>query len=175
MSKQLKSRPFSQAKINSILSQNPSMKASPSCSSPSMAQVVSPQLITLKRSEEFDSLLPEENLKNFLEFARKVISKYEDNQKLQVDLETETQDLLHFIELSPNMNACEYTKQCVKLRDIRRQRRACKNEIDLLKPLYDFLCDKTLINQLSKIQGQCKSSKEVIGQRQYTLRTDVVQ
>ena len=173
MSKQLKSRPLSNATIHSILSQNPSMKSTPASPPAAVIQPLVPKIITLKRQEEFDSLQPEENLKTFLTFARNVIARYEDDQRLQTDLETETQDLLHLIELSPNMNACEYTKKCIQLRDVRRKRRACKNEIDLLKPLYDYLSDKTLINQLSQLQGKCKTSKEVISQRQYTLRTDV--
>ena len=175
MSRQLKARPLSKAKIHSILSQKVSAEASPANSSPVVMKPAAPKFITLKRQEEFDSLQPEENLKTFLAFARNVIARYEDDQRLQTDLETETQDLLHLIELSPNMNACEYTKKCIKLRDVRRQRRACKNEIDLLKPLYDYLSDKTLINQLSQLQGKCKTSKEVISQRQYTLRTDVME
>lgn len=174
MSKQLKCRPLSQAKINSILSQNPSVKISPTASSPVVMQSAVPQLITLKRSEEFDSLMPEENLKSFLAFARSVITRYEDDQRLQTEMETKTQDLMHYIELSNDMNACEGNKMYRKLLEIRRKRRACKNEIDLLKPLYDYLSDKTVINQLSKIQGQCRSSKETISQRQYTLRTDVI-
>ena len=180
MSRNLKYKPLSQSRVNSILANNPSSKVSSSSSSSSPTVVArpsmppSPAIVTLRRSDNFDSLHPEDNLKSFLGFARDVISRYEDNQKLQLDLETETQDLLHYIELSPNMNACEYTKMCIKLRDVRRQRRACKNEIDLLEPLYTYLKDKVVINQLAAIQGKCKTSKEAIGLRAYTLRTDVI-
>lgn len=171
MSKQLKARPLSKSTINSILSQNPS------ASSPSTAIIKPsiPPLITLKRSEEFDSLKPEDELKSFLSFARSVISRYEDNVKLQSDLEAETQDLLHFVELSKDMNACQGNDMYKKMREIRRKRRACKNEIDLLKPLYDYLSDKKMINDLAQIQGKCRTAKEVISQRQYTLRTGVME
>ena len=171
MSKQLKARPLSKSTINSILSQNPSaMSSSPAIVKPSI-----PPVITLKRNEEFDSLKPEDELKTFLSFARNVISRYEDNVKLQSDLEAETQDLLHFVELSENMNACRGNDMYKKMREIRRKRRACKNEIDLLKPLYDYLSDKKMINDLSQIQGKCRTAKEVISQRQYTLRTGVME
>lgn len=175
MSKQLKSRPLSNAKIHSILSQNPSMKSNPASPPAAVIQPLVPQIITLKRSEEFDSLHPEEKLREFLGFARDVISRYEENVRLQTELETETQDLLHYVELSDNMDACKGNKMYKKVREVRRKRRACKNEIDLLKPLYEYLSDKTIINQLSQIQGKCKTSKEVISQRQYTLRTDVIE
>lgn len=180
MSKQLRSKPLSQAKIQSILSQNPSTKAVqtsfPAATTPSLvSQTIVPQLITLRRKQEYDSLKPEETLKEFLKFARSVISRYEDDQKLQADLEQETQDLLHYMELSDNMNACMGNEMYKKMREIRRQRRDCKHEIELLKPLYDYLSDQTVIQQLSKIQGQCRTSKDAIALRSYTLRTDVVE
>ena len=171
MSKQLKARPLSKSTINSILSQNPSA----SSHSAAIVKPPIPPLITLKRSEEFDSLKPEDELKSFLSFARNVISRYEDNVKLQSDLEAETQDLLHYVELSKDMNACQGNDMYKKMREIRRKRRACKNEIDLLKPLYDYLSDKKMINDLAQIQGKCRTAKEVISQRQYTLRTGVME
>lgn len=174
MGRQLQSKPLSKTTINGILSHNPS--ASKTTTPPVLPaiQPVVQQLITLKRTEEFDSLKPEEALKTFLTFARNVISRYEDNQKLQSDLEAETQDLLHYVELSDDMNACKGNDMYRKMREVRRKRRACKNEIDLLKPLYDYLSDKKMINELSQIQGKCRTAKEVICQRQYTLRTDVM-
>ena len=180
MSKQLRSKPFSQAKIQSILSQNPSAKAAqtsfPVATTPAVvSQSIVPQLITLRRKQEYDSLKPEETLKDFLKFARGVITRYEDNQRLQADLEQETQDLLHYMELHDNMNACMGNEMYKKMREIRRQRRNCKHEIELLKPLYDFFSDQTVIQQLSKIQGQCRTSKDAIALRSYTLRTDVVE
>ena len=76
MSKQLRSKPLSQAKIQSILSQNPSAKAAqisfPAATTPSLvSQTIVPQLITLRRKQEYDSLKPEEMLKEFLKFARR--------------------------------------------------------------------------------------------------------
>jgi len=169
MSKQLKSKPLSNAKIASILANNPSAKNSSVVLRPMSAPVV-----TLSGRADFDTLQPDENLKSFLDFARNVITRYEGNQNRQKELEDETQDLLHYMELSKDMNACQGYDLYQKLRNVRRERRACKNEIDLLKPLYDYLCDKTVINQLSQIQGKCRASKQCISQRQYTLRTDVM-
>lgn len=174
MSKQLKRKPLSAAKISDILSQNPSLQASPENVSPTVICVPKPTLITLKKQGKFDSLMPEEKLKDFLGFARDVITRYEADVRRQSDLEQETQDLLHYVELSDDMNACVGNKMYQKIREIRRERRACKNEIDLLKPLYDYLADKTVINQLAAIQGKCRTSKEAINQRAYTLRTDVI-
>ena len=175
MSRNLQCRPLSQGKIKNIMSNNPSyckLTPQPPPPPPVVLKPSAPKLITLKRNEEFDSLLPEENLKNFLSFARNVISRYEDNIKLQGDLEAETQDLLHFVELSENMDACRVNAMYKKLREVRRKRRACKNEIDLLKPLYDYLSDKKMIGDLAQIQGKCRTAKEVISHNR-TLNRDI--
>lgn len=179
MGKQLQHKPLSAGAINRIMANNPSnvaVKAPEMTPSPApiLAKSELPKLITLRRNANFDSLLPEEQIKNFLAFARNVISRYEENVTRQRELEQETQDLLHYMELSGDMNACRGFCMYRKMAEIRRERRACKNEIDLLQPVYDYLQDKTVINQLAKIQGQCRTSKEAINMRSYTLRTDVV-
>lgn len=172
MSKQLKYQPLSQAKINAILNNNPSQNVAAPMT---VITPAAPTKMTLRRSQDYDSLQPEEQLKAFLGFARSVLLRYEENQRLQSDLETETQDMLHYMEMHDNMNAVMGNEMYKKLREIRRRRRDCKNEIELLKPVYDYLSDKTVINALSKIQGQCRASKETIGLRSYTMRTDVIQ
>lgn len=167
--KRLKHKPLSQKVINDIMRNNPSVV---------QAQTPQPVLpavpITLHRQTDFDSLLPEEKIRDFLVFARSVISRFEDNERLQSDSEAETQDLLHYIELSENMNAAEGFGMYKKLTTIRRTRRDCKNEIDLLRPVYDFLKSSDLITQLEQLQGKCRLSKQAINGRQYTLRTDVM-
>lgn len=172
MGKPLQSRPLSAGKINRIMANNPSVQKAASETKP--AQPI-PKLITLKHQSDFDSLQPEEKIRVFVAFAKDVLSRYEEDVRRQSELEQQTQDLLHYVELSENMNACRGYCMYSKMAEIRRERRACKNEIDLLQPLYDFLKDKAVINQLAQIQGKCRTSKEAISMRSYTLRTDVVQ
>ena len=91
--------------------------------------------------------------------------------------EKETQDVLHYIELHANMNAADGNEMYKKLREIRRNRRQCKNEMDLLEPAYNFFKTQAaeLATQLSVVQGKCKQLKAGIDGRQYTLRTGVIQ
>ena len=171
--KPLKHKPLSKKIVNDILRSNPSA-----------VQTQTPVLlfsnqrdtapITLSRESNFDSLCPEEKIRDFLTFARAVVSRYEDDERLQSDSEAQTQDLLHYMELSDNMNAAEGFGMYKKLTDVRRIRRDCKNEIDLLKPVYDFLVSGDLIKQLEQLQGKCRIGKQTISGRQYTLRTDVM-
>lgn len=182
MSKKRGYKPLSPAKISSILSNNASVvaQAKAACQPPAppppplVPSPIPSRPITLMRSHDFDSLLAADKTREFLTFARDVISRFEGDQARQAELESETQDLLHYIELSPNMNAAQGYSLYRKLANIRRERRDCKNEIDLLKPLYDYLSDKKVINDLSQIQGKCSASKQSISRRQYTLRTDVM-
>ena len=164
------SKPLSQSTINNILANNPSNKEQ------QLQPVVStsPNVITLSKQIEFDSLHPEEHIKAFLTFSRNVIARYEENQRRQQDLEYRQTDLEHVMELSDNKDVVGGYRLYKKLTDVRRERRACKSEIDLLKPLYDYLCSNNVMNDLSRLQGNCRVSKETISKRQYTLRTDVI-
>lgn len=167
-------KPLSANKIAQILSNNPSVKAQAKAACQPAVPPAAPQLVTLEKHTEFDSLLAVDKTRDFLAFARDVISRYEGNVRRQKELEDQTQDLLHAIELSPRQNAANGYKMYQKLFDVRNERRQCKNEIDLLKPLYDYLADKRVINDLTQIQGKCNTSKQNISHRQYTLRTDVM-
>ena len=166
-------KPLSQSTINNILANNPSNKEN---QEQQLQPVVSanPNTITLSKQIEFDSLHPEENIKAFLTFSRNVISRFEDDQRRQQDLENRQTDIEHVMELSDNKDVVSGYRLYKKLADIRRERRACKSEIDLLKPLYDYLCSNNVMNDLSRLQGGCRISKETISKRQYTLRTDVI-
>lgn len=169
MGKRAPYRPLSKGVIADIMKNNPSVRSSAEAKAPQ-----APRAQTIRREAEFDSLSAVENTKEFLAFARSVISRYEGDQRRQEELEAETQDLLHVMELSKNLNASEGYKLYAKLASIRRERRACKNEVEMLKPLYEYLQDRRIINDLAQIQGKCSASRDVVSRRQYTLRTDVM-
>lgn len=131
--------------------------------------------VTLCREIEFDSLDPVAQLQNFMAFAKDVITRYEENQRLWDETDKQTQDILHFIELSENLNAANGYKAYKKLAEVRRNRRQYKSEIDLLEPLYEYLKNNmSVINQLTMIQGKCRTNKETIQMRSYSMRTEVI-
>lgn len=132
------------------------------------------RIVSDSKGDAFDTLSPEKTLKDFLDFARNVLSRYEGNLSRISELESAQQDILHKIELSDKMNACHGYDMYQKLFEIRSERRDCKDENDLLKPLYQYFADKMVINKLAQLQGNCRTAKQIICNRSYTARTDIV-
>ena len=128
----------------------------------------------LFNSEEYDTLHPESTIRLFCGDIREMISRYEGNKERFNELENEMQDLLHYIEMTGDKNANIGFKLYKRLSEVRRQRRVCQNEIDLLQPIYDSFKDTDLLNTLANIQGRCGSVKKQIDGRAYTVRTDVL-
>lgn len=168
MGKKLKYKPLSQRIVKDILSSNPDQA---STASPASVPAPVPRLY---RKSDYDTLQPVDQIRAFLDFARSALTRYEENERRWQEYDQETQDLLHVIELSDNLNASKGYDMYRRLAAVRRERRQCKNEMDLLKPVYDFFADKQTINQLAQVQGKCRACKELVDGRSYTLRTNVM-
>lgn len=123
----------------------------------------------------YDTLHPAERIKAFCSDVREMISRYEGNKERFDQLEREMQDLLHFIEMSGDKNANIGFKLYKRLAEVRRERRICKNEMDLLQPVYMNFKETDLLNILGRIQGSCKDIKKQIDGRAYTVRTDILE
>ena len=160
--------------IAKILANNPSNRQTELTTVVSIPQ--QPRHITHLEhyDEDFDTLHPHEQIKAFVSFLTSVKKRYEDNQRVQKENEDKTQDILHFIELSENMNASRGFSMYRKMSVVRRERRNCKSENDLLQPIYDFITANPIIDQLSQVQGKCRTTKEVVSRRRYNMKTDVI-
>lgn len=124
--------------------------------------------------DEYDTLQPEENIKSFCSFVRQAISQYEQDKETLVDLENQMQDILHFAEMSKDKDTVSGYKIYKELCQIRRKRRQCKNEIDLLAPVYEMFHGTKMLDQLANLQGSCKQIKKSISGMAYTARTDIL-
>lgn len=128
----------------------------------------------LYRHYEYDSLLPSEAIKSFLGFLRTVKPRYDENFRLVGEADLKSQDLLHKIEMSDDMDGPHGYDMYKRVREIRRERRVCKNENELLRPVINFLeQNPSIISDLERLQGACQRLKETINDRHYTMRTDV--
>ena len=136
---------------------------------------VSADPATLHRDSDFDTLHPAETLSAFVTFCADVRQRYQGNLQVQEDTNLERQDLLHCIELSDNMRVADGFRMYRKLREVSRVRRDAKNENDLLQPLYDFLTQTDFESRLRRVLGDTRTRAEVVGKRQYSLRTDIVE
>lgn len=133
------------------------------------------ELTSLHRDIDFDDLHPEENIRTFVAFATDVISRYNFNKTMITEYEDQLQDILHFIELSDNLNAKEGYKKYKQITDIRRERRKCKLENELLEQAYQFFnANKSMLDQLRRIQGGCRRDKDTLSNLRYTIRTNIL-
>ncbi len=131
--------------------------------------------VTIRGADkDFDTLNIEETIREFCAFIRSIISRYNENLILQEDAEAKEQDIRHFIEMANNLSDDEKKIIYAKLSNTLQDRRQCKNENEIIRPLYDFVADKNLLNRLSQIQGAVGSVKKTISNRTYACRTDVL-
>ena len=124
------------------------------------------------KGDTYEFLDPEQALKTFGKFLRDVETRYETNEERVATWQDATQDLLHEIEFAPKMNAAKGYAAYAKLREIRIERRRAKTENELIEPMYDWLKGyPDMVNQIGKVQGDSRVTKEKINNRSYTQRT----
>lgn len=169
-------RPMKGSTIKEILANNPQIGASAGDGEHHTAQkTAEPQVVTLSRRLEYDSLHPEEEIRKIVAFLSAVRERYESNRLLVEQYQQETVDLWHYAELHKDLGVVEGFAFYKRARESCRKRRACKNEMELLQPVVNFLANNpNLLNVLPQVQGECKKAKNLIDMREYTLRTDVM-
>lgn len=123
---------------------------------------------------EYDTTHPEDTIRKFCSDIREMVTRYEGNKQRLIEIEGEQQDLLHYIEISPFKKVSDGYKLYRKLAELRRERRALKNENDLLQPMYDAFHQPDILNKLSKVQGDVSKVHEAIDGRVYGMRTDIL-
>ena len=168
MSKDVRSaryKPLSQSKINDILKNNPNQFTE-------NGHIESKPV--LSGCGNYDTLRPEQTFKDFCAAVREMLSRYESNKDRLVELENEMQDILHYIELSGDKDIQAGFRLYKKLATVRRERRDCKNELDLLQSVYDAFHDTRLLSQLTDVLGKIRNSQQFVETRCYSVRTDVL-
>lgn len=124
---------------------------------------------------EYDSSKPEETIRNFVSDIRGMVRKFEWNKARITEIETELVDLEHYIEIASYKTVPNGYKLYRKLAELRRERRACKNENELLQPVYEHFHATEALNRLSTVQGECAKVKSAIDSRCYLVRTDILE
>ncbi len=123
---------------------------------------------------EYDSMKPVETIRGFVADIRGMMTKYENNMIRITEIEAEMNDIEHYMEIASFKNVPDGYKIYRKFAELRRERRACKNENDLLKPIYDHFHATDVLNKLTTVQGECSMCKGAIDSRCYTTRTDIL-
>ena len=123
---------------------------------------------------EYDTTHPEETIRTFVADIKEMIAKYEWNKERIREVEAELCDLEHYIEIASFKNVPEGYRLYRKIAELRRERRACKSEIDLLQPIYEYFHATEVLNKLSAVQGNVAKSKYSVDGRCYLVRTEVL-
>ena len=123
---------------------------------------------------EYDSTKPEETLRNFVADVKTMLARYTGNNDRLQQIEQEIIDLEHYMEISSYKTVPNGYKLYRKLAELRRERRACKNENDLLQPIWEFFHATEVLKKLSWVQGECSTARSAIDARVYSIRTDVL-
>ncbi len=107
------------------------------------------------------------NIKQGFEDA---VERYEHNKKRIAEIEDETMDIIHILELN-NHDAVALVKLSAELKRVRMERRELKNENELLETLYHTLPkhDK-LLQDLKKCEEHVDRKLRVQADRQYMPR-----
>ena len=145
---------------------------------PDSTNGLSRRCLTFRGNEkDFDTLNAEETLRTFCAFLRSVIARYEENKRKQEEAEAQEMDLSHCMELVDGLTEKEKLMIFRRLTDALQTRRTCKAENEILIPLYNYISDKELINQLinklAQIQGATGTVKDTINNRSYGCRTSI--
>lgn len=123
---------------------------------------------------EYDSMKPEQTIRDFVGRIKGMVARFESNKDRIIEIENELLDIYHYIEISTYKKVPDGYKLYRKMAELRRERRACKNENDLLQPIYEYFHATEVLNKLSHVQGECTKCKEAIDNRTYTVRTDIL-
>ena len=137
--------------------------------------VTEPATAILHYSVDYDYLHPEDTIRNFVKDIKSMTRKYEANKDRVIEIEREIVDIEHYMEISANKPLPQGYKLYRQLAELRRERRACKNENDLLQPIYDYFHATEVLNRLSKVQGDCSKVKNAINERVFQARTKVLE
>jgi hypothetical protein len=134
----------------------------------------SPTIAFRGEEKDYDTLKSVEQVKTFCLFIKELITHYEENQRRQEEAETMELDLEHCIELAQKLTEKEKKSLYQKLTDVLQTRRACKSENEILAPFYNYFNDKILLNKLNQLQGTVSSIKDIVTNRTYSCRTNIL-
>ena len=123
---------------------------------------------------EYDTTNPESTMRDFVKDIQGMLNRFEGNRARIFEIEAELNDLEHYMEIGNYKNVPEGYKLYRKLAELRRERRACKNENDLLKPIYDYFHATDVLPKLTNVQGEVSKVKNAIDMRVYSVRTSVL-
>lgn len=108
-----------------------------------------------------------------VQIVQDVIKNYERNEERIRCVEEELNDLNHEIELTPSKNMYSGYLLYKSIRELRIERRRCKEENELMKDMYEYFKGQqgqAFKNKIQSIQSNAAKLREVQEHRTYTPR-----
>lgn len=141
---------------------------------PAIQAVSKASLPVLHYNVDYDSSHPEEVIRSFVAQMKSMVIKYDTNKSRIQEIESELVDLYHYIEIAANQKVTDGYKLYRRMAELRRERRACKNENDLLWPVYQYFHATDVLPKLANVQGEVAKVQSAIDMRVYSVRTDAL-
>ena len=145
-----------------------------STAAPAVQAVSKSSLPVLHYNVNYDSSHPEEVIRTLVAQMKSMVARYDANKNRVQEIEAELLDLYHYIEIASNQKVTDGYKLYRRMAELRRERRACKNENDLLWPVYQYFHATDVLPKLANVQGEVAKAQSAIDMRVYSVRTDAL-
>ena len=102
-----------------------------------------------------------------------VVKDYERDLDRIKEIEDELQDIFHEIELSPSKNMYAGYLLYKRVRELRIERRRCKEEAEIMKETYEFFKSQQgqgFKNKMQQLQGSARKLRDIQEKRTYKPR-----
>lgn len=112
-------------------------------------------------------------IENFLKFLREAEEKFNIAQEEEIELNNQTQDILHFLELEKHPYH-EYAKLAKKLKTVREERRKVKDYIQETGPIMTWLeNNRQTIKNLEQLLGTVRKAEKSTVNRIYIPKSSI--
>ena len=112
-------------------------------------------------------------IEDFLKFLREAEEKFNIAQEEETELNNQTQDILHFLELEKHPYH-EYAKLAKKLKTVREERRKVKDYIQETGPIMTWLeNNRQTIKNLEQLLGTVRKAEKSTVNRIYIPKSSI--
>lgn len=112
-------------------------------------------------------------IEDFLKFLREAEEKFNIAQEEEIELNNQTQDILHFLELEKHPYH-EYAKLAKKLKTVREERRKAKDYIQETGPIITWLeNNRQTIKNLEQLLGTVRKAEKSTANRIYIPKSSI--
>lgn len=113
-------------------------------------------------------------IEDFLKFSKSCVEANRIAALTEIDLDNQTQDILHNIEINENYPG-DYITQGIALKNIRKKRREAKDIQRITFPVVQWVNqNQKTINELEKLLGSVRKAEKSIAGRIYMNRTKIL-